>query len=101
MLRCNLERYFAATFSVMAFLAITNISTVRANAQVAGATLSGTVTDPSGAAIAGARVSISNMATGVVRDATTSGLSLSHRYHAGIRLRTSEYFHWNGLAVFR
>jgi hypothetical protein len=24
---------------------------------------------------------------------TTSGLSLSYRYHAGIRLRTSEYFH--------
>jgi len=23
----------------------------------------------------------------------TSGLSLSYRYHAGIRLRTSEYFH--------
>jgi len=31
---------------------------------------------------------------------TTSGLSLSHRYHAGMRLRTSEYFHWKGLAVF-
>ena len=30
----------------------------------------------------------------------TSGLSLRHRYHAGIRLRTSEYFHWKGLAVF-
>ena len=23
----------------------------------------------------------------------SSGLSLRHRYHAGIRLRTSEYFH--------
>jgi hypothetical protein len=29
-----------------------------------------------------------------------SGLSLRHRYHAGILLRTSEYFHWNGLAAF-
>ena len=29
-----------------------------------------------------------------------SGLSPSHRYHAGMRLRTSEYFHWNGLAAF-
>ena len=25
--------------------------------------------------------------------AVSSGLSLRHRYHAGIRLRTSEYFH--------
>ena len=30
----------------------------------------------------------------------TSGLSLSYRYHAGIRLRTSEYFQRKGLAVF-
>jgi hypothetical protein len=30
----------------------------------------------------------------------SSGLSLRSRYHAEIRLRTSEYFHRNGLAVF-
>ena len=29
-----------------------------------------------------------------------SGLSRSYRYHEGILLRTSEYFHWKGLAVF-
>jgi hypothetical protein len=30
----------------------------------------------------------------------SSGLSLRHRYHSGILLRTSEYFHWKGFAVF-
>jgi len=43
----------------------------QAYAQVAGATLSGTVTDPSGAAITGAKVSIANKATGVTRDVAT------------------------------
>ena len=38
------------------------------DAQVVGATLSGTVKDASGAAIAGAKVSVKNLATGVERD---------------------------------
>jgi len=44
---------------------------VPAHAQVTGATLSGTVTDASGAVIAGAQVSIRNMATGATKDVTT------------------------------
>jgi hypothetical protein len=40
-------------------------------AQVAGASLSGTVTDASGAALAGAKVMIENLATGVSRETTT------------------------------
>ena len=42
-----------------------------AHAQVAGATLSGTITDPQGGAIANASVSAQNVATGVAA-ATTS-----------------------------
>src|ERR1700675_219042 len=41
--------------------------------QIVGATLSGTVTDPSGGAIANASLSIKNMATGVITDVTTNG----------------------------
>src|ERR1700736_5216535 len=40
--------------------------------QVAGASLSGTVTDASGGAIAGAQISVKNIATGVVTTTTTS-----------------------------
>ena len=41
-------------------------------AQVAGGTLSGTVSDPSGAGIPQAKVLIKNVATGVERTATTN-----------------------------
>src|SRR5262245_61553278 len=39
--------------------------------QVVGASLSGTVTDPSGALIPGVQISIKNTATGVTRDIIT------------------------------
>jgi hypothetical protein len=44
---------------------------VPVRAQVTGATLSGTVTDASGAVIANAQVAIKNTATGITKDATT------------------------------
>jgi hypothetical protein len=44
---------------------------VPVHAQVTGATLSGTVTDASGAVIANAQVAIKNTATGITKDATT------------------------------
>ncbi len=66
--------------SVLTLVALLVLSTVtisvRASAQVAGATLSGTVTDPSGAAIPNASVSIKNTATGVAHNVTTNGAGL-------------------------
>ena len=41
-------------------------------AQVAGATLSGTITDAQGGAVVGAKVSAKNGATGVTTDTTTN-----------------------------
>ncbi|HET6142811.1 MAG TPA: carboxypeptidase-like regulatory domain-containing protein, partial [Candidatus Acidoferrales bacterium] len=51
-------------------------SSVPANAQVTGATLSGTVTDPSGSSIAGADVAIKNLGTGIVHSVTTDSAGL-------------------------
>jgi hypothetical protein len=47
-----------------------------AQAQVTGATLTGTVSDPSGGVVAGASISTRNTATGVVREATTDSAGL-------------------------
>jgi hypothetical protein len=66
----------SATFSVAVILAVVVLSAGQASSQVAGATLSGTITDPSGAAIAGAKVSIANTATGIARDVTTDSAGL-------------------------
>src|SRR3984893_4407134 len=55
-------------FMALIFYLFTSIP---ARAQVTGATLSGTVTDASGAAVPNAQVSIKNTATGLTRDVTT------------------------------
>lgn len=61
-------------FSLVAVVVLTLSPCVPTSlyAQVSGATLSGTVTDSSGAAIPEAQVSIKNTATGVVRDVPTT-----------------------------
>ena len=60
-----------AWFALVVLLSI--FWSVQSRAQVAGATLSGTVTDPSGATIASAKVSIKNLGTGEVREVTSNG----------------------------
>jgi carboxypeptidase family protein/TonB-dependent receptor-like protein len=70
------HRAISANFSLLFILAIAIFSAGRAYAQASGATLSGTVTDPSGAAIAGAKVSIANKATGENRDVNTNAAGL-------------------------
>src|SRR5437879_13467836 len=52
-------------------LAVSVVFASQVRAQVAGATLSGTINDPSGAGVPKAQVSARNTATGVTRAATT------------------------------
>src|SRR6266576_1689275 len=73
--RCNMlptvfHRNIRGALSVF-FLAISLISAGRAQAQVSGATLTGTVTDASGATIPQAQIVITNVSTGVTRNVTT------------------------------
>ncbi|HXM95414.1 MAG TPA: TonB-dependent receptor [Candidatus Dormibacteraeota bacterium] len=56
---------------VYVMLSLTGLVSTPIHAQVTGATLAGTVTDPSGAQVPNAGVSIKNRATGVARDITT------------------------------
>jgi hypothetical protein len=53
------------------FLSLAMIISARLSAQVAGATLSGTVVDKSSAGVISAHIAIKNLATGVIRDVTT------------------------------
>jgi len=63
-----------AVFSFV--LALSALISLPLRAQVAGATLTGTVTDTQGGAIPNAKVSARNVATGVSTDATTNGAGL-------------------------
>src|SRR5436305_6755712 len=76
-MQCSaMSRKVAAPFSAMVILAIAILFAGHARAQVSGATLSGTVSDPSGAVIAGAQLSILNKATGITRTVTTDTAGL-------------------------
>src|SRR5260370_19884667 len=52
-------------------LGLVVVLSIAVSAQLPTSTLNGTVTDPQGAAVAGAKVSVVSQATGAVRDTTT------------------------------
>jgi hypothetical protein len=65
-------RKTAAFFLTFVALVFRLMLPVTANAQVAGATLSGTVTDQSGAVVPQASISVKNVDTGIIRTSATS-----------------------------
>src|SRR6202790_5626557 len=71
MLFANFKAIAWGLFLVLAMLGSTGVLSGPIYAQVAGATLNGTVADASGAGVPNANVSIKNTATGIARDITT------------------------------
>ena len=69
------QRKIRVTFSVLG-LAIRLLCAAPAHAQVSGATVSGTVTDPSGSAVPKAQITIKDVATGAARVVVTDGAGL-------------------------
>ncbi len=84
--RVSLKR-MTTTFPVFIILAITVLSPNQACGQVAGATLSGTISDPSGAVIPFVLVSIRDEDTGIVRTVTADSAAL----YTAPNLRPSTY----------
>jgi Carboxypeptidase regulatory-like domain len=68
--RLSIKR--VSIFASFGVLAVIFLVSVPGHSQVAGATLIGTVTDPSGAVIPNAQVSITNTATGITTNVTTN-----------------------------
>ncbi|MGH9356137.1 MAG: carboxypeptidase regulatory-like domain-containing protein, partial [Terriglobia bacterium] len=68
------SRWFSAIS--LAIMMLVALAPTQLRAQVSGATLTGSVTDPSGAVIPNAKVSIKNTATGIVTDVTTNSAGL-------------------------
>ena len=68
--------YRHPTFRLVALLILSGFFVCRLYAQVVRATLTGTVSDQTGAVISNASISIRNHATGVSRDATTDAAGL-------------------------
>ena len=72
-MRLKVFRGSVFAISMLVFVALSILMASQAYAQVSGATLSGTVTDSSGAVIPNAQVAILDVSTGVTRTVTTGG----------------------------
>jgi hypothetical protein len=70
------SRKFTASFAILATLFFSLMAGVVAHAQVTGATLSGTVSDPTGGVVANATVSAVNSATATNREVMTDSAGL-------------------------
>src|SRR3984957_2098227 len=70
------SKKFATGVSILVTLLFSLMLGSIAQAQVTGATLSGTITDPSGGVLVGARISARDAATGVTKEATTDSAGL-------------------------
>src|SRR5215472_3030330 len=71
--KCNRVETVLAIFATVLFTLMTGVV---AHAQVTGATVSGTITDPSGGVVANATVTATNTATAVARSVTTDSAGL-------------------------
>ncbi len=72
---CSISKLVFGLATIFALLILT-VTSSPVHAQVTGATLAGTVTDPSGSIIAGAEVAIKDLGTGIVRTVTTDSAGL-------------------------
>jgi hypothetical protein len=63
--------YGSVVLLIASIFSISILACAAAYGQVAGATLSGIVADPSGAVVAGAQISIKNSGTGIIRNVAT------------------------------
>jgi hypothetical protein len=65
-------------FLIFAGIPLLLLSCTQVHAQVSGATLSGTLTDPSGGVIPNAKLSMINIATGIEREVTSDSSAFNY-----------------------
>jgi hypothetical protein len=70
------DRKITSILSAMLVLGFCCIFSVPAHSQVTGATLTGTITDPSGGVVTGATITATNTATGISRDVKSDASGL-------------------------